>query len=75
MRRISSDGWQQLSDHLETESRRRKGMPGAMFGAAMGAARTMARAPGGRVDVALILTAAIVGLAYGAADLDRIDID
>lgn len=75
MRKISTTSWQQLSEHLETESRRHKGVSGAVFGAAMGAARAMARSGDDRIDVALILSSAAIGLAYGAAGLDRIGAD
>jgi hypothetical protein len=75
MPKIPKACWQQLSEHLETESRRRKGIPGAVFGAAMGAARAMARSVEDEVSVGLVLSAAAVGLAYGAADLDQIGFD
>ena len=46
-----------------------------MFGAAMGAARALAQSADDRVDIAVILSTAVVGLAYGAADLDQIGVE
>jgi hypothetical protein len=62
--------WEEVAANLREQADAQSGAKGALIGAGLGVVMTVAamRATGRKPTVALLLTGAAVGIAYGAAD-------